>query len=345
MLWSTWALLFVTLLSLSKCVLAGDTDVTVQGKGTVVSLTFRGDSQVFAAAEVDGGIGFNNQWDAPGGVNKTVQVRHVPDGAVVQSLNGHSHLIWSVAYSGDGILSTASQDNTIKLWKSDGSLIRTIQSPTNSSKDGYAGVQAVAFSADGKIVAGSGVDTTWLWGVADGTLLQTLHTQKSGISFSHNGELLVSRDKDGTVQVWRVADGKMQRSIPQSSTGICSPVFTNDDQALISCLRDGSITVWDVSTGARKTTIKGHNGGTWCIAVSPDGKSLVSAGVEGQVGSHENVQPLSSVRIWRLSNGELLKSFQSASGFIRSLAVSPDGKWIASGDTNGTIHLRNMPAN
>jgi WD40 repeat protein len=68
------------------------------------------------------------------------------------------NIVQSVSFSPDGqILATASYDYTVKLWRSDGSLIATLQGHTQP-------VMSVSFSPDGQMIASGSQDgTVRLW--------------------------------------------------------------------------------------------------------------------------------------------------------------------------------------
>ena len=46
-----------------------------------------------------------------------------------------------------------------------------------------------------------------------------------------------------------------------------------------------------------------------------------------------------TIKIWRISTGELLQTLSGHSGIVTSVALSPDGKFLASGSSDKSIRM------
>jgi len=45
------------------------------------------------------------------------------------------------------------------------------------------------------------------------------------------------------------------------------------------------------------------------------------------------------VKLWEAATGRLLRSLEGHEGDVTSVAISPDGRWLASGSVDGTVTL------
>jgi WD40 repeat protein/tRNA A-37 threonylcarbamoyl transferase component Bud32 len=80
----------------------------------------------------------------------------------------------------------------------------------------------------------------------------------------------------------------------------------------------------------RVNTLSVHTGAVFAIAFSPDGKTFAS-------GSGDK-----TIKLWKLSTGELLQSLTGHSQAVVTVAISPNGQTLVSGSRDHTIKLWNL---
>jgi len=72
-------------------------------------------------------------------------------------------------------------------------------------------------------------------------------------------------------------------------------------------------------------TLMGHTQWVMAVAISPDLQTVISGGLD------------TSIKVWNLSTGELLRNLAGHSKPVNCLAISPDGQTLVSGSDDDTI--------
>jgi WD40 repeat protein len=236
-------------------------------------------------------------------------------------LSGHSAAVWGIDFSPNGqTIASAGDDNTVKLWKLDGTLLANLKGHT-------AGVWDVAFSPDGKTIASASRDRTIKLWQPNGRLLKTLNSHSATVSavvFSPDGKTILSGSWDKTLKLWRTNDGKLLTTFKGHTAGIMEIAFSPDGKTIASASDDNTVKLWKTD-GTLITTLKGHSTSVGTVTFSPNGMMIASGG-EGEI------------KLWEI-DGTLLKTLKGHSGGVVGLTFSHDGDRIASASMDGTVKL------
>jgi WD40 repeat protein len=257
--------------------------------------------------------------------------------SIARLFNSHTGIISNsnVAFSPDGKTLASRGEGGIRLWNV--STGQPIGQPLSGMQN--RAVNSVAFSPDGKTVAASGEGTLILWDAATGRPIgqpmDTHTSQQMIIAFSPQGKLLVASDSaDGTVFLWDVSGGQL---IGQPLSGhlnsVTSIAFSQNGKVLAAGNADGAVILWNIQTKQQISQPRqADQNQIFSVALSPDGKILAWGGYFGTVvlWNVETGQPIGQPLI-----GQTRRAFITTN--FRSVAFSPDGKTLASGNDDGII--------
>lgn len=198
-------------------------------------------------------------------------------------------------------------------------------------------------------------------------------------SIATNGETLISGSRDKTIISWDLSRtdedrcGAPHRSLTGHSHFVEEVVLSSDGAFALSCSWDQTLRLWNLSTGNSTRIFSGHTGDVLSVAFSADNRQIISGSrdrtlrlwntlgeckhvIDGKDAHSEWVScvrfspntenPLvisggwdKAVKVWNLRDFKLKDNLYGHTGYINTVAVSPDGSLCASGGKDGTAML------
>ncbi|MDT0348913.1 nSTAND1 domain-containing NTPase [Pseudonocardia charpentierae] len=291
-------------------------------QGTIFGIAFTPDGRTLVAGGADRTV---RSWDVS-------DPAHPVPGAVFTGPGGD---VQAVAVSPDGRqLAAGSADTGAYLWDLADPARREVLIGATAK------IHAVAFSPDGRTLAAGGADrAVHLWNVADPTLpligepLAGPTTWVNSVAFSPDGRSIAFGSSDNTLRVVDLASRRLVAELPHPSP-VTAATFL-DDRTLVAGEADGVARVWPVPGPG----LSGFADSVFALDWSADGRVLAVG-----PGSKDG-----TVSLWRLDDASaaLLGSVTNPPGeatFSGSATLSPDGRTVAVGRSDGSVRLWDVSA-
>ncbi len=163
-----------------------------------------------------------------------------------------------------------------------------------------------------------------------GTVSQSFRTLRSiqSLAIGPAGDLLVGAGRH-EITVWSLSTLNVLLKI-ESRLGNVELIALNRDASLLAVAdSSGDVTIW-TGDGKLATNLSGHTGSVKAMVFSGDNTQLLTGGID------------STVKVWSMNDGSLLKDIPLDETAIESMAFTPNGKQLIVGGAK-SIHLWSLP--
>jgi WD40 repeat protein len=251
----------------------------------------------------------------------------------------HPDAVTAVVFSPDGrFIATGCNDASARVWD-----VATGQPVGQPLPQGEGWITSVAFGPDGQALLAGGGRSARLWRVARGQrerLKTGFEVPALAVRFRLDGRAFLvgggwtargDRAAQGLAQLFDASHGQPLGPPLQHEGPVASVGFDREGRRILTGGYDGTARLWDAATGQplgepirpRLPVIMG-------AVFRPDGRAVL-------IGAHDESFLQGEAQFFDASHGQPLGPPMPTSKGLMSVALSPNGQTVLTGDTDGTI--------
>ena len=259
-------------------------------------------------------------------LNGRVSVWNIADAKKEKDLiSGRLHFTTVLGYSPDGKI--LAMGGIIQMTLNDGATGKNISALGESAS-------VIAFSADSKTLLSNGGNLDGkikVWDVMNpevdasrptpSTKLRTTLKEHSKavecLAWASDGQTFASGSADSTIKVWNASQYKVVTTLEGHKGSVLAIAYSPSSKSLVSAGDDKTVRFWNLVTQKQLAVGQAHDASVNHVAIHPEGKLAVTAGSDQQV------------ILWNMDTQQKVVALPIAHKYARSLALSPDGQWLA----------------
>jgi WD40 repeat protein/energy-coupling factor transporter ATP-binding protein EcfA2 len=307
--------------------LSGQELVKLEGhQGSVLNVSFSHDDRMIATTSDDG----------------TVRIWNFL-GKTIETLQGHRGAVLSASFAPDGKLVSAGKDELVRLWNLKEKSTQQVE--LTGLKDD---VNAIAFSPNGKTIAGAGDEGIMRLWDSSGKELKVWkeaiqrrpgsQNNVQDIAFSPDGKFIVAGGLNAPIaRVWNLEGsvtepqaklkGKEKQETHQEQ--ISSVAVSPNSQLIATGSYDKTMRIWKPKSpnGELVAVTPEQENAISRVVFTADGQRIVTADWDGNVA------------MWDLAGKQISKWKKVHQTQIRGLGITRDGSQIVTADMSGNVKI------
>lgn len=250
-------------------------------------------------------------------IGEGIEVIRIDDGKTVLAIDPELPVSSATFIADSKRLVLGSRDGHISLVDcSSGRVTR----PWQAHDGAISAMCATTTDGEEKLVTAGADRTVRVWDIQNWKLLDLYHghsTSISALAVVSTGDLIASGGIDGQIKLWPMPRDQGE-AVFQATEGAMTSFAISDDGRWLACAQYNKIHLLDFqATPPAERVFEGHVGMVTTMTFSPTADVLITA--------DEN----SSVYVWSVAAGEMIRSLEGLAGAAYGLAISPDGTQLA----------------
>jgi len=217
-------------------------------------------------------------------------------------------------------------------------------------------VNQALYTPDGRcLIAVDNSGAIRVWDAATGRMIRTIGGPPNyfrHVALSPDGLTLVTIEDPGLLRIWDLASGRERRSWHATRGPCWCLAFSPDGRTVAAGMsvydqanksEEKFINLWDITAPTeRRRRIVGDWRDLVGLVFSPDGKTLISGSIDTESRVVGAKPEKGSTRLWDLATGRERARFPVEGCHVRSVAISPDGRFLAVGVSDQTIRVYDL---
>ena len=147
------------------------------------------------------------------------------------------------------------------------------------------------------------------------------------MSFSSDGQLLLTSSDDKSLKIWNVNDRKFLYSFLGHSNWVRSGQFSPDNRLIVSGSDDKTVKIWDTDKRQEIHSFADHTGVIYNVKFHPDGTCVASCG-------HDK-----KIKIFDVRSKRLLQHYDAHNDNVNQLAFHPSGSFLISASSDAKVKV------
>jgi eukaryotic-like serine/threonine-protein kinase len=250
--------------------------------------------------------------------------------------------IVSLSIAPDGEIAVGTRNHGVFLYASPPQLpavtAPAFLDPVRVAPD-FSGVNAVAYSPDGRLLAVASQHGDLMLARRDGRRLDVIPIASpresiSSLAFNHDSTLLAAGGKQSrSILRWSLSSSGPPLPLPPlagHADVVRAVAFVPNSSTLISASDDKALRLHDARTGQLLALLEGHAAPVFDLSISPDSRLLASVDASGEL------------RIWHLPTRRYLASLPRYPALL-GVAFSPDGDSLTAWGDGQTLSTWSIP--